>query len=1317
MGEIVQTINETNDEGSAGNVDLTDFDQNPHNTTTNDNHAKATHLREMSRLRVSTGSIQEKRAKVPIPPIKFGSTGHFDLIGPLSPSGRTRSTAVRLQRQGFTPVSRDTSANFVVKSIRRGTEEWHDIVKPFVADLAFRSLVKPRYLSKPRFQAYECHAAVLFVDLSGYSKITAALSTKGAHAVSNVVNAYLGRLLLIVNAYGGDVVKFAGDAVLICWEGTEEELEMNVLSAAVCVMELQRKEGRYEIEGTDLAFQIHCGLACGVLESEVFQTKHTANMQALFHSVGGAPVDEIGELVDFAKAGEVCVSRDCLDYLETHGEFRNVDDKDTDGRIMTRLNLNSEVLEEVDDHVVKILSARLSLRDSAIEEDFIHPSVLQLLSHGGLSPTQIAQMRNLCVLFIGMIANGSSVNWLTEVQAILDRHRCPIVQIIDDDKGVHLVAAINLYEAIPEAAVLGLEVCEELQNRQVGCAIGMAMGSTHCGVTGSSSIACRWDITGPPAVRAARLMQYAIKNGLEFAVDHSIYQDRLASSKLELLQKDVAIKGTQKPILIYTLSKSIKSAALHILESVNASVHDTEVRDIQEELTKGYRSKRTIVITGPPQTGKKFAAQRAAGYSNLTPFLHVSSESAGHLQLARTIATWYQYVNDPDIRSGALEIVEHLNAGRWSRAHDNCIEVLNFAVTLGLKACFVVDRVQFLDEFSCSIIRECCGARRAKQGRVLSKQWSSRVSGTSESSDHDGDNDECGVVCFLCIHVALYQWPDAQDVAKKLSQSGTRVKIPVITLGRVSTEDLRLLFRDLADMEVHDRFLQTYAESSGYCAGYFIERTAAMRRISATLWAEGKAGYAITNQEMMLQIPHGMIKKSREISVHQVSAEVAMKYTQLFDELPPLFQTFLKVLTMGTKGGFFPVPRTMMWEVLNDLIEEGVERHVFDIVVKEMQDMHFIAFGQGCTGEQAISLLNPAMADITFDVCTPEQIDTICAALLDRMEVIVDTQPSVSFVMATFHHRLGSGDAMMIHFWRKGYSQLKKIFSRPNSKVNMMKEIIDEEIKACGLDPQDVLDKEFSYPLISDSSIGTNLPMCKVYMGPITLGPMGQTLTVLTRNLFHEMKHFRLDKPAEKRRLMLSFETASERYCEEVQVVERFLAEYGLEVGDRQLTEEFELIMDLAQPANCPDVVQTKAVRALNELIPIFIEGRRERILQMYRKVREEKVLPQPMQGADPILQKAFEALQSGCYKCTADSVHDALMVMAVNHWKPKRVSELLPITHHQTLARIRNKVLIRLSPGELSLFKHQQGPEDFGAFLIMTALLCKAGEKEKWYM
>jgi hypothetical protein len=203
-------------------------------------------------------------------------------------------------------------------------------------------------------------------------------------------------------------------------------------------------------------------------------------------------------------------------------EFANIwisgsysDVPDCDGpKLLTSLHFEGTDLERIEKHIETTLIDRLMRRDTAVEEEFIHPGVLQLLSHGGLSPTQIAQMRNLCVLFIAMTSNGSPVNWLMEVQHVLDKNRCPIVQIIDDDKGVHIVAAINLYEAMPETSILGIEVCRELVEKEVGCAIGMAIGSTFCGVTGSSSVACRWDITGPPPVRAARLMQYALANNL-----------------------------------------------------------------------------------------------------------------------------------------------------------------------------------------------------------------------------------------------------------------------------------------------------------------------------------------------------------------------------------------------------------------------------------------------------------------------------------------------------------------------------------------------------------------------------------------------------------------------------------------------------------------------------------------------------------------------------------------------------------------------------------------------------------------------------------
>jgi class 3 adenylate cyclase len=161
---------------------------------------------------------------------------------------------------------------------------------------------------------------------------------------------------------------------------------------------------------------------------------------------------------------------------------------------------------------------------------------------------------------------------LTCLSLTTQNYLLSVVQIIDDDKGVHLIAAVNLSESIPECSLLGLEICRELSAKQVGCAIGMASGSTFCGVIGSSDIACRWDIAGPTPVRAARLMQYALLSHTPLiAIDQSVYNDPMSFTRMKLFDPFVTIKGAAEPIPVYTLSESESSAAFRVLETVHGT--------------------------------------------------------------------------------------------------------------------------------------------------------------------------------------------------------------------------------------------------------------------------------------------------------------------------------------------------------------------------------------------------------------------------------------------------------------------------------------------------------------------------------------------------------------------------------------------------------------------------------------------------------------------------------------------------------------------------------------------------------------------------
>ena len=161
-----------------------------------------------------------------------------------------------------------------------------------------------------------------------------------------------------------------------------------------------------------------------------------------------------------------------------------------------------------------------------------------------------------------------------------------------------MVAAINLYETVAEASLVGLDVCRELEEQQLGSAVGMALGSTFCGVTGCNAVACRWDITGAPVVRAARMMQFALAKRLPAAIDHSVYSDQTASSHLTLLDCCLILKNETRPCSVYGLSGAKVYAAFRVLETVYGSgALDTSVAEIVNCITVS-RNRCAILVTG-----------------------------------------------------------------------------------------------------------------------------------------------------------------------------------------------------------------------------------------------------------------------------------------------------------------------------------------------------------------------------------------------------------------------------------------------------------------------------------------------------------------------------------------------------------------------------------------------------------------------------------------------------------------------------------------------------------------------------------------------
>src|SRR6266545_1814227 len=94
-----------------------------------------------------------------------------------------------------------------------------------------RIIADPSPIESPVAQDF--HAAILFADITGFTVLTERMAEKGLTGVetlARILNEYFGQLIDIIHEYGGDVVKFAGDAVIAVWNIVSDSEEADSVS-------------------------------------------------------------------------------------------------------------------------------------------------------------------------------------------------------------------------------------------------------------------------------------------------------------------------------------------------------------------------------------------------------------------------------------------------------------------------------------------------------------------------------------------------------------------------------------------------------------------------------------------------------------------------------------------------------------------------------------------------------------------------------------------------------------------------------------------------------------------------------------------------------------------------------------------------------------------------------------------------------------------------------------------------------------------------------------------------------------------------------
>jgi class 3 adenylate cyclase len=185
-------------------------------------------------------------------------------------------------------------------------------------------------------KAYERKAAILFVDMSGFTKLSRLLDVE---SLSKIINSYFDLIVSEVILYGGDILKFAGDAFFAEWRVAEDlelrserEKESNplsdlnaslasiidikfdendlfpltrcVLMAAKCASSIVKKFSDYHVTSGDghanseAMLNVHCGVGVGpvvglhVRDCKDGEDEDTEEMRREFLLLG-SPIDQV----------------------------------------------------------------------------------------------------------------------------------------------------------------------------------------------------------------------------------------------------------------------------------------------------------------------------------------------------------------------------------------------------------------------------------------------------------------------------------------------------------------------------------------------------------------------------------------------------------------------------------------------------------------------------------------------------------------------------------------------------------------------------------------------------------------------------------------------------------------------------------------------------------------------------------------------------------------------------------------------------------------------------------------------------------------
>ncbi len=482
--------------------------------------------------------------------------------------------------------------------------------------------------------------AILLVDISGFTRLSGFWSSKGPEGIDylqNIINGFLTLLVDTILLYNGDILNFAGDALICLF--TDDDVKKSCILAMTCAMNLK------DICNDTLT--VHIGISFGDINM-AFIGGYENRWE---HLVSGLLLKELSACLDNAASKAVVVTKSFFDTIK---QVENVDIKEflvaTDNyRIdhfsvpsgMLKLNSSLEYVPDVDS-----VQASISLIPYPVTSNILANTFTSI----------IGELREVTTIFIKWDSFDYEEHrdykliqkLFVSMQKTIAEASGFLRQFLVDDKGMVSIISFgvptasfhnNAYRAVRTA----VEISNIFEKSKMQVSFGITTGTAYCGIIGATSRR-EYTIIGDCINLSARFMGKAYYNRLHNPIkdksDHCnipsyIYIDTTTYKQLSnktqsmfcKLENPLVLKGKEKPIDAYIYASDEFLPIIEDTEVVDNSTKvskmasDNESNSSRQTEWKYILSKGLLSISQPNsysslnQTVKKLVTKAPSGQS------------------------------------------------------------------------------------------------------------------------------------------------------------------------------------------------------------------------------------------------------------------------------------------------------------------------------------------------------------------------------------------------------------------------------------------------------------------------------------------------------------------------------------------------------------------------------------------------------------------------------------------------------------------------------------------------------------------------------